>query len=156
MTATCEEAFLEKNNELVEVAQLLVSTAQKAQFQRSYPGASWLTRSPSIRRSHSHDCSTCTAKYYRRKPSSDSPRSLLNMRVQTLLAFFAALSASSAFVIDVNVHDQVAVSPSSPFNALACGFPSGNCYENNCTALHDVIQASLLTRGRRRGERQKC
>jgi hypothetical protein len=45
----------------------------------------------------------------------------------------AGMSAVSAMVIDVNVNTETSLSAEHPFNVLlGCGFPSGNCYDNDC------------------------
>lgn len=55
--------------------------------------------------------------------------SLLAISALTL----AGISPVSALVIDVNVNADTSLSTEYPFNALVgCGFPSGNCYDNNC------------------------
>lgn len=74
-----------------------------------------------------HSAINCepTLKMY--LPSISS--SLLAISALTL----AGLSPVSTMVIDVNVNTDTSLRTQDPFNALvSCGFPSGNCYDNDC------------------------
>jgi hypothetical protein len=45
----------------------------------------------------------------------------------------AGLGPVSTMVIDVNINTDTSLRTQDPFNTLNnCGFPSGNCFDNDC------------------------